>query len=42
LSTELIDRARSGDETAFQELVGPYQAAVLQAMFSGELLRAER
>jgi len=23
--TELIDRARTGDETAFQELVGPYQ-----------------
>jgi RNA polymerase sigma-70 factor (TIGR02960 family) len=25
VSTELIDRARYGDETAFQELVGPYQ-----------------
>ncbi len=25
MSTELIDRARSGDETAFQELVDPYQ-----------------
>ena len=25
MSTELIDRARSGDETAFQELVGAYQ-----------------
>ena len=25
MSTELIDRARYGDETAFQELVGPYQ-----------------
>jgi RNA polymerase sigma-70 factor (TIGR02960 family) len=25
VSTELIDRARSGDETAFQELIGPYQ-----------------
>ena len=25
MSTELIDRARTGDETAFQELVGPYQ-----------------
>jgi RNA polymerase sigma-70 factor (ECF subfamily) len=25
VSTELIDRARYGDQTAFQELVGPYQ-----------------
>ena len=25
MSTELIDRARTGDETAFGELVGPYQ-----------------
>jgi RNA polymerase sigma-70 factor (TIGR02960 family) len=25
VSTELIDRARTGDETAFRELVGPYQ-----------------
>ena len=25
MSTELIDRARAGDETAFQELIGPYQ-----------------
>ena len=25
MSTELIDRALSGDETAFQKLVGPYQ-----------------
>ncbi len=25
MSTELIDRARSGDEAAFQELVGPYR-----------------
>jgi RNA polymerase sigma-70 factor (TIGR02960 family) len=25
VSTELIDRARSGDEVAFQQLVGPYQ-----------------
>jgi RNA polymerase sigma-70 factor (TIGR02960 family) len=25
VSTELIDRARSGDEAAFQQLVGPYQ-----------------
>jgi RNA polymerase sigma-70 factor (TIGR02960 family) len=25
LSTELIDKARSGDEAAFQQLVGPYQ-----------------
>ena len=25
MSTELIDRARSGDETAFQDLIGPYQ-----------------
>jgi RNA polymerase sigma-70 factor (TIGR02960 family) len=25
VSTELIDRARSGDEAAFQQLIGPYQ-----------------
>ena len=25
MSTKLIDRARTGDETAFGELVGPYQ-----------------
>ena len=25
MSTELIDRARTGDETAFRELVGPYE-----------------
>jgi RNA polymerase sigma-70 factor (TIGR02960 family) len=25
VNTELIDRARTGDETAFRELVGPYQ-----------------
>jgi RNA polymerase sigma-70 factor (TIGR02960 family) len=25
VSTELVDRARSGDEAAFQQLVGPYQ-----------------
>ena len=25
MSTELIDRARTGDQTAFEELVGPYQ-----------------